>query len=239
MNENRWLTSTDAYDLLNYLYPAAGLHSVPEMPRKLRLYYVALARKKAGLPPVGEGLLRIAEGECDGRPPPTHLSTRLYELAERVADSGGTDAAALVAGCELDLRAVGYDWPTDRPSVPDEWAREEWSSADGRPLLLAFLRQVPPVSQLTRHQHDTDVLREIFGNPFRPTPPAQAWRTAEVVGLARRCYDDRAFNSLTLLVDALQEAGCPPDHPLVAHCRDVPTAAHARGCWAVDALLGL
>lgn len=238
MNEHSWLTSADSYALWDHLYPPAGHDSTPELPRKLRLYFVALARR-VRLPPVGERMLRIAEDWCDGPPPPPDDYLRLYELAERVAHSGGPDAAALVAGCEHELRAMGYDWPTDRPSVPTRWAQADWSSAVSRPLVLAFQRQVPPATLLTRRQHDPDLFREIFGNPFRPSPPAPEWRTEKVVGLARKCYDDRVFNSLTLLVDALQEAGCPPDHPLVAHCRDVPTKHHVRGCWVVDALLGL
>ena len=235
MNEHHWLTTTDTYDLLDHLYPSAGLHSIPDLPRKLRLYYVALARR-AGLPPVGEGLLRIVEDLCDGSVLPVHVYTRLYELAELVANSGGKNAPALVAACEHELRALGYDWPTDKPSVPKKWRRP---TATCRPLVLAYLPRVPAANQLTRYQHDADLLRDIFGNPFRPTPPKKAWLSEEVVGLARRCYDERRFNSLTVLADALEEAGCPPDHELVTHCRDVPTKNHARGCWVVDAILKL
>jgi hypothetical protein len=52
------------------------------------------------------------------------------------------------------------------------------------------------------------LLREHFGNPFRPVPFDPRWRTADTVGLARGIYEDRAFDRLPLLADALMDAGC-------------------------------
>jgi hypothetical protein len=80
------------------------------------------------------------------------------------------------------------------------------------------------------------LLRDIFGNPFRPVTPDPAWLTSTVVALAAGIYADRAFDRLPILADALQDAGC--DHPdVLAHCRD-PHLTHVRGCWVVDLLLG-
>jgi len=82
------------------------------------------------------------------------------------------------------------------------------------------------------------LLRDLLGNPFRPVVIEQAWlrwREGTVVNLAQAIYDDRAFDRLPILADALEEAGCTnPD--LVAHCRS--PGPHVRGCWAVDAILG-
>jgi hypothetical protein len=80
------------------------------------------------------------------------------------------------------------------------------------------------------------LLRDIFGNPFRPVTADPAWLTSTVVALARGIYDERALDRMPILADALQDAGC--DHAdLLDHCRD-PHAAHVRGCWVVDLLLG-
>ena len=66
-------------------------------------------------------------------------------------------------------------------------------------------------------------------------PPA--WLTSDVVALARGIYDDRAFECMPILADALQDAGC--DNPdVLHHCRDA-NQVHVRGCWVVDLLLGL
>lgn len=92
-------------------------------------------------------------------------------------------------------------------------------------------------AELTAHEQrvQTDYLRDVFGNPFRPAALDPSWLTAAVVGLARGVYDDRTFDRLPVLGDALEDAGCT-DADILAHCRrDGP---HVRGCWAVDLLLG-
>ena len=53
--------------------------------------------------------------------------------------------------------------------------------------------------------------------------------------MAQLIYDDRAFDRLPLLADALEDAGCT-DADILAHCRN--GGEHVRGCWVVDLLLG-
>jgi hypothetical protein len=79
------------------------------------------------------------------------------------------------------------------------------------------------------------LLRDIFGNPFKPVSLDPAWLTSTVVALANGIYTERAFDRMPMLADALEEAGC--DHPdVLLHCRgDGP---HVKGCWVVDLLLG-
>jgi hypothetical protein len=79
------------------------------------------------------------------------------------------------------------------------------------------------------------MLRCIFGNPFRPVAFDPSWRTADAIGLARGIYEDRAFDRLPLLADALMDAGCP-DEQVIGHCRS--EGPHVRGCWVVDLVLG-
>lgn len=78
-------------------------------------------------------------------------------------------------------------------------------------------------------------IRDILGNPFRRVAFDPRWRTADVLGLARGIYEDRAFDRLPLLADALIDAGCA-DGQVLGHCRNGD--AHYRGCWAVDLVLG-
>jgi hypothetical protein len=79
-------------------------------------------------------------------------------------------------------------------------------------------------------------LREVFGNPFRPVACAPAWLTSDVLALARGIYEEKAFDRMPILADALQDAGCDSDDVL-NHLRDA-TATHVRGCWALDLVLG-
>jgi len=48
-------------------------------------------------------------------------------------------------------------------------------------------------------------------------------------------YDDRNFAAMSILADALEEAGCDTAD-ILTHCRE--PGVHVRGCWVVDHLLG-
>ena len=63
-----------------------------------------------------------------------------------------------------------------------------------------------------------------------------AWNDGTVVKLAQAIYDDRAFDRLPILADALEDAGCQ-DADILGHCRQ-QGAVHVRGCWVVDLLTG-
>jgi hypothetical protein len=56
-----------------------------------------------------------------------------------------------------------------------------------------------------------------------------------VVQLARSIYDADQFARLSQLADLLKKAGCK-DAELLRHLRG--KGPHARGCWALDHLLG-
>ena len=80
-----------------------------------------------------------------------------------------------------------------------------------------------------------ELLRDVFGNPFRKVKFDKKWRTATAVALARQIYDSRDFTAMPILADALQDAGCDHDDVL-NHCRD-PKQVHVPGCWVVDLVL--
>lgn len=82
----------------------------------------------------------------------------------------------------------------------------------------------------------SELLRDIFGNPFRPISFAPEWRTDTATALARQIYESRDFSAMPILADALQDAGCDSDD-ILNHCRD-PEQVHVRGCWVVDLVLG-
>jgi hypothetical protein len=79
------------------------------------------------------------------------------------------------------------------------------------------------------------LVREIFGHPFRPFQMLPEWRTADVLGLANKAYDERKYDLLPVLADAMEEAGCQNLEFLI-HLRS--EGRHVRGCWALDAILG-
>jgi hypothetical protein len=79
-----------------------------------------------------------------------------------------------------------------------------------------------------------ELLRDIFGNPFRPVAFSPEWRTDTAVSLVRQMYDSREFGAMPILADALQDAGCDNDD-ILNHCRG--PGLHVRGCWVVDLVL--
>jgi hypothetical protein len=80
-------------------------------------------------------------------------------------------------------------------------------------------------------------LRDLLGGPGSPPglESVRAWNSGCVVKLSRAMYEERRFEDLPVLADALEEAGCT-DAEVLTHCR-LP-GDHVRGCWVVDLLLG-
>jgi hypothetical protein len=103
-------------------------------------------------------------------------------------------------------------------SLPQSWEREWWESNPA-------VRKPAP-----------RLLRDIFGPlPFRAVTVDPRWLTSTAVALARTIYEDRAFDRLPILADALEEAGCD-NTDVLSHLRgDGP---HVRGCWVLDLVLG-
>jgi hypothetical protein len=126
--------------------------------------------------------------------------------------------------------------------------REEWLAADeslGDELLPAphqaafnLVCMKPEFAAgwlATQRKH-----RPLFGTILRAMvgpgmPWSDEWRTETAVLLARGIYDERAWDRMPVLSDALQDAGCS-DHRVLGYCRgDGP---FCRGCWLLDVLLG-
>ena len=100
---------------------------------------------------------------------------------------------------------------------------------------LAPLNALHRVSNPRARTFQTALLREMFGNPFRPVAFSHSWRTDTALSLARQMYESRDFSAMPILADALQDAGCD-NEAILNHCRQ--PGEHVRGCWVVDLVLG-
>jgi hypothetical protein len=83
------------------------------------------------------------------------------------------------------------------------------------------------------------LLADLLGDRDRPVMIDSDWLVwghGTIAKMARTIYEEHRFADLPILADALEEAGCR-DAVLLGHCRK--PAEHARGCWLIDALLGL
>jgi hypothetical protein len=66
-------------------------------------------------------------------------------------------------------------------------------------------------------------------------PPDPLWLISKAVVIAQAIYDERTYDRLPILADALEQAGCH-DADILNHCRQ--HGGHVRGCWVVDLVLG-
>jgi len=88
------------------------------------------------------------------------------------------------------------------------------------------------------NQRAAELIREVFGNPFRPPvidPSWLLWNHGAVKHIAEHIATSGNFSDMPILADALEDAGCC-DEELLRHCREERT--HVPGCWALDAVLG-
>jgi len=154
---------------------------------------------------------------------------------------------------ELAEHWVDHGFSEDVDFPPDENWDIRWYRLDVEDATLRALNDHPEGIWYVAKRHDkdaaarrkamsegkhflADLVRDIFGNPFRPINLDSSWLTSDVLSLARGIYDERAFDRMSILADALQDAGCT-NEDILSHCRDA-NQIHVRGCWVVDLLLG-
>ena len=231
MTPEEWDHCDDPQRMLGFVR-ASGRAS----DRKLRLFAVACCRQLWPLLPAtdaGQQAVLVSERYADG------LATRQDLMAARRGArscelmSAGLDAyaAAEATARVAAAKARAFAWHAPRPPgkerVPgDVIGPARWAEAEQARAQAALLRCA-------------------VGSPFRPVsvdPAWLAWRGGAIVQLAAAAYEDRQLPSGTLdaarravLADMLEEAGCC-DADLLGHLRG--PGPHARGCWAVDLLLG-
>jgi hypothetical protein len=106
-------------------------------------------------------------------------------------------------------------------------------------VILSVDKEQRPRARQKERLWQTNLVREIFANPFQPVPTINldwlAWRGGAILALAQAIYDREDFSMMPILADALEETGCT-DPAILNHCRQAEL--HVRGCWLLDLLLG-
>jgi hypothetical protein len=206
MDEKEWLACTDPTAMLEFVRGKAS-------DRKLRLFAVACCRR------LGAEL-------------PDQRSWDAVHVAECFADGNGTEHDLMIA-----RRDAEASFQKDRTAYAAVQATggKAWDAAVGAVEAVDYLGWEWYEEGVEREQVQTGLLREIFGNPFRPVALDPAWRLSNVIALAKPIYDDRAFDRLPVLAEALEEACCD-SQDILNHFRG--PGPHVLGCWALDLLLG-
>jgi hypothetical protein len=221
MTEAKWLASNDPNPMLKFLRGKAS-------ERKMRLFAVAgcrmiwsfltcprsreaveMSERRADDPSYHKEMIAAGQRAKGGFRPDFPGTTKLYEAMRLLSPFGAAEncsrADPRVAASRVSAYVLQFAWPDKQSSARS---------------LASFLR-------------------DIFGNPFRPSPPLPpavlTWNDATVRRIAEGIYEERAFDRLPILHDALLDAGCD-DKDILAHCRSA--GPHVRGCWVIDLILG-
>lgn len=219
MTEGEWLACNDPTKMQEFLDAMQPVPWDKATDRKLRLFACACGR-------------RIWPLLTDER------SRRAVETAERFADGLAT---------EKDLEAAWIEAIDANECIgtilyllgPEMWTvcavhNAACNAADmhGRLTDACDFESAYNPERAVQCQ----LLRDIFGClPFPPAPIHRTWQSARLMTFAQTIYQDRAFDRMPELADALEKAGCS-DVEILNHCRG--PGPHVRGCWVVDLLLG-
>jgi hypothetical protein len=233
MTESEWFATADPDPMLGFLLGKAS-------DRKFRLFAVACCRRNSGQQ--------------------TKQDLQALDVAERYADKLSSERerreaakSEFVSGSvKLTLSVVMSEVVRHRGLTTPGLCAEEAAKCKAQHELpfptpadgsVHYLRAVESIVRSSRWYHvlaeeriqQCRLVRDIFGNPFRPVALDSSWQTSDVIAHARGIYDDRAFDRLPILADALIDAGCD-NEDILAHCRS--EGPHVRGCWVVDLVLG-
>jgi hypothetical protein len=237
MTETQWLVCREPKVMLNYLRGTIS-------QRKLRLFVCAECRQVLRLLP-DEGCtqtVETAERYADGLASDEELRSACDKcgIATRRPDDPVSYAPAYAASITTNPRFVAThaDLPPgtyeelDRHgvclAVADSDNLSYWAAVATAPA--AFL-----ATQDELRAASAALLRDLVGNPFHQVCPMPCVLAAQVAAIAKAIYDERAFNRLPELADALEHADCW-DQDILSHCRS--EGPHVRGCWVIDLILG-
>jgi len=215
MTDAEWLTSQDAWAMLH-----AVQQSSPS-ERKVRLFNSAVCgRFWDYLPEASQAILLKSELLADGQIQVPLDDMELCGLANNVV-------------AVFDRQYPQKQFPSREVRIQRDAAaavcyavvpKELWGAA-------SYFWEI---DEAEKYAH-CEIIRDIFDNPFRPVTIDPSWVTPVVVALAQSIYNDRVFDRMSEVADALEAAGCTETH-MLEHCRG--SGPHVRGCWVLDVILG-
>jgi hypothetical protein len=237
VTEAEWQSSTDFWPMHAHLWEVAR-----HRPRKYRLVAYGICRRLYQNHPTEQIHHLLDQVEAYADDPQARELVRV--TFEGTVDALGDEQSVLLAACDPSHPYDRYD--------SNEVARVVTFAQD-RAYYRWLAEHPEPIEDdeaweaETRHLGDeakaigAQVLREVFGNPFRSVLFDRNWLTPAVLSLAWAAYDDRhqpgghlKSDRLAILSDALVEAGCT-DTDILGHLRS--PGPHFRGCWPLDRLL--
>jgi hypothetical protein len=209
VTEAEWGDCIDPQRMLTFLHGKLS-------DRKMRLFAVACCRRVWGslTDERGRRAVEVSEAYADG-------GASREELMAAVAAAGQAPYAARQAAHPV-VRAFAAEVAEAAAALGGTGSSED-----------------PRIDHAVELAFQSALLHDLVGSPFRPLPAVNpawlAWEGGTVPRLAADAYEERAFDRLPILADALEDAGCT-DPDLLGHLRG--PGPHVRGCWVLDLLLG-
>jgi hypothetical protein len=224
VNEKRWLACKDPDKMLKFLKELAS-------DRKLRLFacacFTGVFAQSDSI--AARAAIEVSERYADGR-------ATLEEL-DRVRRVAQDEVASYIDDFGQPGSVYALSFPASLARAVSLPPSEDFASrVSSRAIDVAWRRKLRVRKTLCV------LLREIFGNPFRPITLDPIWLTPTVASLAQTAYEVRPDPSghldptrLAVLADALEDAGCT-EAAILDHLRG--PGPHVRGCFVLDLLLG-
>jgi hypothetical protein len=235
--EDRWRTESLPGPMLEFLRARRGLNRLKGGKRRLRLLGCAAARLVWDLFP--EDRYRQA---IDAAEKMAELEVRQTDMRAARDNAHGRRPETIREFFSFTFQSFAsqFGWTFREHALHESSARlAQAVTAPGGGLAHALAALAAAASLHGQWaEGDADharLVRCVFGNPFRAVPFDDIWRTPDAVALARSAWGEGGAAALPILADALEDAGCS-DPEALAHLRT--GERHARGCWAVDAVLG-
>jgi hypothetical protein len=253
MTESDWLGDADPWQMLVHLRIGPRVQQSKAGRRRLRLFAVACCRRLWPILPEGplrravEVNDRYAEGLAERDEVETARSAALTGMRSAWAALRAAAVAAPLEEQPLRNAVSSATWRAGQAvfqALRSEAYRAAREAALGAAMAAAQFATGPLYHSVWRSAVEAQktaqrqLLRDLFGNPFRRPVLDPLWRRSNdgaAVRLAGAVHEEQAFERLPILADALEDAGCD-DAGLLGHCRG--PGPHVRGCWAVDLILG-
>ena len=158
------------------------------------------------------------------------------DLAERFADGQATTHQLASSRFAGRFQSGNAAWAVCWDPAEDARGMAERASAWAAGLLGEVHGTNLPRRERTI---DFELFHEIANHLIEPAhidPLWLAWNDGTVRQLAETIYDERSWDQMPILGDALEDAGCQ-DERILGHCRR--GGPHVRGCWLLDLILPL
>jgi hypothetical protein len=272
MTEQEWLTGVDPQEMLSFVRGEAG-------DRRLRLFAVACCRLigQLFLDERIPGLLDTCEHAADAEDTEEDRARIQAWSADQhfITDGVGvvTEVRTRWAGRDYAAATLNLHAFAAVQSVLD-WDEATIVDGDGeRPADAHFAAGLTAFSAVEAsgqgniaERAECSLLRDIFGNPFRPATADPRWPTPNVIAFAQATDVQRTIDRLPVPLTAAPPWLTPnvialvhtiyhdraldrlpmladaleeagcDDADILCHCRG--PGPHVRGCWVVDLLLG-